>query len=145
MWEGVCVDLSFSYSLTFLFSKEAGRPDFRPDMVFAALVLIVFMFVLPLTASPWQHQIYVDLENGVYDESCWDGGWLNPCAELNLALKGAQHYNLSTALFIQPGNYSLENREETQFFSMNQLAMIGNSSSPGEVVIHCPSAANLVL
>ena len=106
--------------------------------------MIQFSFVLSSTALSWQHQIYVDSENGVDNESCWDGGWLTPCAELNLALKGAQMYNLSTALFIQPGNYSLHNGEETQFFSINQLAMIGNSSSPGEVVIHCQSPANLI-
>ena len=97
--------------------------------MFAATVVILFSFVLSSTASHWQHQIYVDSKNGVDNESCWDGGWLTPCAELNLALKGAQMYNLSTALFIQPGNYFLQNGEETQFFSMNQLAVIGNSSS----------------
>ena len=112
----------------------------------AGVALILLSLVLSSTALSWQHQIYVDSENGVDNESCWDGGWLSPCAELNLALKGAQLYNLSTALFIQPGNYSLQNGEETQLFSMNQLAMIGNSSSPGEVVIHCQSRApaNLV-
>ena len=78
-----------------------------------APVVILFSFVLSSTALFWKHQIYVDLDNGVDNESCWDGGWLSPCAELNLALKGAQMYNYSTTLFIQPGNYSMHNGEET--------------------------------
>ena len=61
-------------------------------MMFFAFVLIPLSFTLSLDASSWQHQIYVDSENGVDSESCWDGGWPSPCPGLNMALKGTQHY-----------------------------------------------------
>ena len=68
---------------------------------------------------------------------------MSPCAGLNMALKGAQEHNFSTALFIQPGNYYLDNQTENSFMNVTGLALIGNSSVPGESIIHCNSSAGL--
>ena len=107
------------------------------------LPLLPFLFTLSLAASSWQHEIYVDSENGVDNKSCWSGGWLSPCAGLNMALKGAQQYSLSTVLFIQPGNYSLQNGSETYFSNATQVAVIGNTSESSEILICCLSLAGL--
>ena len=106
-------------------------------------MLVYLILVLPVVlCSPnqWLHQIYVDNKTGVDDPSCWEGGYSTPCLSFNLALTGAQHYNHSTALFLQPGQHQLHN--ESQLRNMSQLAIVGNGSQ-GEVVIRCEPLAGL--
>ena len=99
--------------------------------------------VVPCYCSQWLHQIYVDSsQTGVNDSSCWEGGYSTPCLSLNLALKGAQHYNHSTAILLQPGEHHLHSGSETQLRNMLQLAIVGNGSE-GDVVITCQPLAGL--
>ena len=99
--------------------------------------------VVPCYCNQWLHQIYVDSsQTGVNDSSCWEGGYSTPCLSLNLALKGAQHYNHSTAILLQPGQHQLHSGSETQLKNMLQLAIVGNGSE-GEVVITCQPLAGL--
>ena len=105
------------------------------------LVLLLLWPITLAVATPNQllHQIYVDSLSGVNNVSCWEGGYSNPCLSLNLALKGAQHFNHSVAIFLQPGQHKLngDGSDETQLRNISQLAIVGNGSE-GEVVIYCP-------
>ena len=99
--------------------------------------------VAPCYCSQWLLQIYVDSsQTGVNDSSCWEGGYSTPCLSLNLALKGAQHYNHSIAILLQPGKHHLHSGSETQLRNMLQLAIVGNGSE-GDVVITCQPLAGL--
>ena len=91
-----------------------------------------------------QRQIYVDSsQTGVNDSSCWEGGYSTPCLSLNLALKGAQHYNHSITILLQPGQHQLHSGSETQLRNMSQLAIVGNGSEGEPVVITCQPLAGL--
>ena len=82
-------------------------------------------------------------QTGVNDSSCWEGGYSTPCLSLNLALKGAQHYNHSITILLQPGQHQLHSGSETQLRNMSQLAIVGNGGE-GEVVIKCLPLAGLL-
>ena len=105
-----------------------------------------FVLALPVatfySTDRWLHHIYVDNQTGVDDPSCWEGGYSTPCLYLKLALTGAQHYNHSTTILIQPGQHQLHNGSATQLTNLTQLAIVGNGSE-GEVVINCKSLAGL--
>ena len=109
-------------------------------------ILVHLILVLPVITlcSPdqWLHQIYVENKTGIDDPSCWEGGYSTPCLSLNLALTGAQHYNHSTTIILQPGQHQLHSGSETQLRNMSQLAIVGNGSQ-GEVVIRCEPLAGL--
>ena len=108
--------------------------------------LMFFVLALPVaticSTDQWLHHIYVDNLTGVSDPSCWEGGYFTPCLSLNLALTGAQHYNHSITILLQPGKHQLYNGSETQLRNMSQLAIVGNGSE-GEVVINCKPLAGL--
>ena len=89
--------------------------------------------------------IYVDSssQNGVNDSSCWEGGYSTPCLSLNLALKGAQHFNHSITILLQPGQHKLHNGSETQLRNMSHLAIMGNASQGEPVVITCQPLTGL--
>ena len=110
------------------------------------ITLMFFVLALPVatlcSTDQWLHHIYVDNQTGVDDHSCWEGGYSTPCLSLNLALTGAQHYNHSTTIHLQPGQHQLYNGSETQLRNMSQLAIVGNGSE-GEVVINCKPLAGL--
>ena len=111
------------------------------------ITLMFFVLALPVatlssTDDRWLHHIYVDNQTGVSDPSCWEGDYFTPCLFLNLALTGAQHYNHSITILLQPGKHQLYNGSETQFRNMSQLAIVGNGSE-GEVVINCKPFAGL--
>ena len=110
------------------------------------VVAAVFCLILALPVSCvcyHKHLIYVDSsQTGVNDSSCWEGGYSTPCLSLNLALKGAQHYNHSITILLQPGQHQLHSGSETQLRNMSQLAIVGNGSQ-GEVVITCQPLAGL--
>ena len=110
----------------------------------AVAVLLALPVVTLCYTDQWLHQIYVDNQTqyGVDDPSCWTGGYSTPCRSLNLALTGAQHYNHSTAIFLQPGQHQLHGGGETQLKDMSQLAIVGNNSK-GEVVVICEPLAGL--
>ena len=109
-------------------------------LMFFVLALLVDT---PCSTDHWLHHIYVDNQTGVIDDpSCWKGGYSTPCRSLNLALTGAQHYNYSTTILLQPGHHQLCNGSETQLRNMSQLAIVGNGSE-GEVVINCEPLAGL--
>ena len=111
-------------------------------------VIIPVFLVLTLSVTTlcysdqWLHQIYVDSQNGSDHSSCWKGCYSTPCLSLNMALKGAQHYNNSTAILLQPGWHHLHNGRETQLSNVTQLAIVGNGSE-GEIVIKCGPLAGL--
>ena len=108
--------------------------------------LVPLILALPVVAlcypDQWLHQIYVDSQSGVNDSSCWEGGYSTPCYSLNEALTGAQHYNHSTIIHLQPGQHQLHSGSETELRNMSQLAIVGNGSQ-GEVVIKCEPLAGL--
>ena len=111
------------------------------------ITLMFFVLALPVatlssTDDRWLHHIYVDNQTGVSDPSCWEGDYFTPCLFLNLALTGAQHYNHSITILLQPGKHQLYNGSETQLRNMSQLAIVGNGSE-GEVVINCKPFAGL--
>ena len=107
------------------------------------LLWLALAAVTPCYCSQWLHQIYVDSsQTGVNDSSCWEGGYSTPCLSLNLALKGAQHYNHSIAILLQPGQHHLHSSSETQLRNILQLAIVGNGSE-GDVVITCQPLAGL--
>ena len=101
------------------------------------------LLAIQLSTQAWQQEIYVDPISGIYNEACWSGGYSTPCADLNLALRGVEQYNTSTAIFVQPGNYLLSEGSENQLENKNQMAIIGNATVPSEVVIQCLSPAGL--
>ena len=74
-------------------------------------------------------------QTGVNDSSCWERGYSTPCLSLNLALKGAQRYNHSTTILLQPGQHQLHSGSETQLRKMSQLTIVGNGSEGESVVI----------
>ena len=106
--------------------------------------LIIFILALPVVTLSCTNKrlIYVDSQTGINDSSCWEGGYSTPCLSLNIALEGAQHYNHSTTIFLQPGQHQLHSGSETQLRNMSQLAIVGNNSE-GEVVVTCQPLAGL--
>ena len=108
-----------------------------------AYYLILALPVVTLCyPDQWPHQIYVDNQTGVKNNTCWEGGYSTPCLSLNMALTGAQHYNHSTTNILQPGQHQLHSGGETQLRNMSQLAIVGNGTQ-GEVVIRCEPLAGL--
>ena len=105
----------------------------------AFTVFIIILF--PVLTLSNQKLIYVS-QTGIDDSSCWKGGYSTPCLSLNLALKGAQHYNHSITILLQPGQHQLHNGSETQLRNISWLAIMGNGSE-GEVVITCQPLAGL--
>ena len=101
-------------------------------------LVLFFILAVSCCVHSTERVIYVDSsrQTGVND-SCWEEGFSTPCLSLNLALKGAQHYNHSITILLQPGQHQLHNGSETQLRNMSQLAIVGNTSSEGEVVIKC--------
>ena len=106
---------------------------------------LVVILAISCCVNSIERVIYVDSssQTGVNDSSCWEGGYSTPCLSLNLALKGAQHYNHSITILLQPGQHQLHNGSETQLRNMSQLAIVGNTSSEGEVVIKCQPLSGL--
>ncbi len=74
----------------------------------ALLLVIVCVSVQSIVCS-WDHQIFVNKENGTDNPSCLKG--IIPCATFNMALKGLT--NDSTVINISPGTYTLEHGNET--------------------------------
>ena len=112
------------------------------------VITLETFLILLLSGSSYcydQRVIYVgsSSQTGVNDSSCWEGGYSTPCLSLNLALKGAQHYNHSITILLQPGQHQLHNGSETQLRNMSRLAIVGNTSSEGEVVIKCQPLSGL--
>ena len=110
--------------------------------------VVIFQLALPVVSLCYvtdQMLIYVDSsQTGVNDSSsCWEGGYSTPCLSLNMALKGAQHYNHSITILLQPGQHQLHNGSETQLKDMSQLAIVGNSSQGEPVVITCQPLTGL--
>ena len=87
-----------------------------------------------------QRLIYVDSSQLVSMTLPAKGGYSTPCLSFNLALKGAQHYNHSITILLQPGQHQLHSGSETQLRNMSQLA-IANGSEPA--VIMCQPLAGL--
>ena len=68
------------------------------NLVLLALVVVVATG----TVSGHQQIIYVDTQNGTLNSSCWDCGTVMPCANLKLALEGAQkRHNAAVALLLK--------------------------------------------
>ena len=108
---------------------------------------VILLLALPVVSLCYNanQNIYVDSssQTGVNDSSCWEGSYSTPCLFLNLALKGAQHYNHSITILLQPGQHQLHNGSETQLRNMSQLAIVGNASQGEPVVITCQPLAGL--
>ena len=108
---------------------------------------IILLLALPVVSLCYNanQKIYVDSssQTGVNDSSCWEGGYSTPCLSLNLALKGAQHYNHSITILLQPGQHQLHNGSETQLRNTSHLAIVGNTSQGEPVVITCQPLAGL--
>ena len=114
-------------------------------MVVGTFFLLMALPIVCYTTSDQNLVIYVDSssQTGVNDSSCWERGYSTPCLSLNLALKGAQHYNHSITILLQPGQHQLHNGSETQLRNMSQLAIVGNASQGEPVVIMCQPLAGL--
>ena len=108
---------------------------------------VILLLALPVVSLCYNanQKIYVDSssQTGVNDSSCWEGGYSTPCLFLNLALKGAQHYNHSITILLQPGQHQLHNGSENQLSNMSQLAIVGNARQGEPVVIECQPLAGL--
>ena len=111
------------------------------------IMMLTSLLALPVVTLCYtvdQRLIYVDSsQTDVNDSSCWEGGYSTPCLSLNLTLKGAQHYNHSTTILLQPGQHQLHSGSETQLRNMSQLAIVGNGSEGEPVVITCQPLAGL--
>ena len=108
--------------------------------------LAIFLLALPMVFLCYtvdQRLIYVDSQTGVNDSSCWEGGYSTPCLSLNLALKGAQHYNHSITILLKPGQHQLYSGSETQLRNISQLAIVANGSEGEPAVITCQPLAGL--
>ena len=114
-------------------------------------VLLAFLLVLAFQDSfsfsfsenaqlYWEHEIFVNGENGIDSESCLQGDLHFSCATINMALRGLR-YN-STVIRVSPGTYTLKQGSETTITAKNQVAIIG--SSYGDTVIQCSQFAGLV-
>ena len=114
-------------------------------MVVGTFFLLLALPIICYTIADQRLVIYVDSssQTGVNDSSCWEGGYSTPCLSLNLALKGAQHYNHSITILLQPGQHQLHNGSETQLRNMSHLAIVGNASQGEPVVINCQPLAGL--
>ena len=114
-------------------------------MWYSFFQLMLALPMITLSSSTDKKLIYVDSnsQTGVNDSSCWEGGYSTPCLSLNLALKGAQHYNHSITILLQPGQHQLHNGSETQLRNMSQLAIVGNASQGEPVVITCQPLTGL--
>ena len=125
--------------------KQQQLQDLPKDMLsMSTYFLLLALPVVTLCYTVDQRQIYVDnSQTGVNDSSCWEGGYSIPCLSLDLALKGAQHYNHSTTILLQPGQHQLYSGSETQLRNMSQLAIAGNGSEGEPVVITCQPLAGL--
>ena len=108
------------------------------------LPIIVYMTVLSLEGvytsnESWNHQIYVDWNEGVDDKSCLKGSIDSPCATINMALKGL--INNSTVLYIiNPGVYMLKPGNEIHIQNKSQIAIFGSGDN---TTIICDPLAGL--
>ena len=136
-WEAVHALLRYSYR------QLAALTDLM--MVVGTFFLLLALPIVCYTIADQNLVIYVDSssQTGANDSSCWEGGYSTPCLSLNLALKGAQHYNHSITILLQPGQHQLHNGSETQLRNMSQLAIVGNTSQGEPVVITCQPLAGL--
>ena len=126
--------------------KQQQLQDLPKDMLSMSTSFLLLALPVVTLCSHTVHQrlIYVDSsQTGVNDSSCWEGGYSTPCLSLDLALKGAQHYNHSTTILLQPGQHQLHSGSETQPRNMSQLAIVGNVSDCEHVVITCQPLAGL--
>ena len=103
------------------------------------LVLLALMVVVATgTVSGHQQIIYVDTQNGTLDSSCWDSGTVMPCANLKLALEGAQkRHNAAVALLLK--NNSYESRNSTGLIGIDtEHVVVATPSSNTCVNTTCP-------
>jgi len=93
-----------------------------------SLVLLSLVVVVATgTISGHQQIIYVDTQNGTLDNKCWDSGTVMPCANLELALEGAQkRQNAAVALLLKNNTYE----------SRNSTGLIGVDTEQDVVLVH---------
>ena len=104
----------------------------------AMLFFTFLLIVVPVSASGWQYEIYVNNTSGNID-SCWQGREYKLCPSLNLALQAVKS---STVIYLYPGNYTLMYGIETEINNISNVAIIGLGNS-NEVIIDCLENAGL--
>ncbi len=98
-------------------------------------------------------EIYVDKDEGVNDTSCWNGGRVQPCVSLSLALEGMLRFN-QTTIWLSRGTYGLgkkggeDTRGDYHYEWMRDIAIVAYNDSilPQEtpsVRIECEQEAGL--
>ena len=95
------------------------------------LTLLALVMVLATgTVSGHQQVIYVDTQNGTLDSSCWDSGTVMPCANLELALEGAQKRRSAAVVLLLKNN---------TYESRNSSGLIGVNTEQDVLVVHTGS------
>ena len=80
-----------------------------------------------LQFSGHQQIIYVDTQNGTLDSSCWDSGTVMPCANMELALEGAQKRRSDAVVLLLKNN---------TYESRNSTGLIGVDTEQDVVLVH---------
>ena len=81
-------------------------------------------------------------QNGTLNTSCWrevDHAW--PCADVDLALQGAETFSGFVQIVIGPGHYNLT--ESFMFQDKNSFAILGSGGDATQVVIECYPLAGI--
>ena len=108
--------------------------------MFGSLVLLALVVVVVTgTVSGHQQIIYVDTQNGTLDSSCWDSGTVMPCANMELALEGAQKRQ-SAAVVLLLKNNSYESRNSTGLIAVDtqQDVVLVYTSNNNSANTTCP-------
>ena len=110
------------------------------------VIVIIYLTILstcvlqPVHCS-WDHQIFVDKQNGVDNASCLEG--IVPCATFNMALTGLTKMNSSTVIRVSPGTYTLKNGNETSIGpGVQEIAIIGSGKG---TVVTCDSLTGIAI
>ena len=87
-------------------------------------VLLALVVAATGTVSGPQQIIYVDTQNGTLDNRCWDRGKVMPCANLELALEGAQKRQNAAVVFLSKN------------ISRNSTGLINLNTEQDVVLVH---------
>ena len=108
-------------------------------MLVKLLLLLSTATSIATTEIKYQNTIYVSVFWDTCNESCWVGGEDEPCGSLNCALKGAQHFENSVAIVLEPGDYYL--LENSTNLTLSDFALYGEENN---VTVNCVPNVGLV-
>jgi len=108
-------------------------------MLDSLVLLSLVVVVATVTVSNHQQIIYVDAQNGTLDSSCWESWTVMPCANMELALEGAQKRR-STAVVLLLKNNTYEFRNSTGLIGVDteQDVVLVHTSNNSSTSTTCP-------